>query len=288
VGTNKGTSITWPVTPGETRIYGGDGDLWGTTWTRGEVAATTFGVHYVNYATADNADIYLDHVRITVYYTVPAVVTGSATIQATASVSAGGRMDVLGSATVKARSTTSDGAIVNQLASATVLAETDIQASGLLLQLAMAVLQAAGAISATGTIGATVVTGSALLEVAAQIVASALNEPSGAATVQALSSITANGINQANAAALLTTGAFMQAAALLEALGTGTLGTTTVITASARAEQIAAALLETASAIMATGKTSGKGEKSPGPEGHNSEIHVGGGVLIVPIAGGEL
>lgn len=51
---------------------GGNARLWGTTWTPSEINASTFGVKVVatsNDATAIN--VYCDHIRITVYYTLP-------------------------------------------------------------------------------------------------------------------------------------------------------------------------------------------------------------------------
>lgn len=50
------------------RTYGGAADLWGTTWTAAEVNASTFAVHFAMRAVNDNSDIYLDYIRVTVYY----------------------------------------------------------------------------------------------------------------------------------------------------------------------------------------------------------------------------
>lgn len=50
------------------RSYGGATDLWGTTWTRTEINASAFAVHFAMQAVNDNSDVYLDYIRVTVYY----------------------------------------------------------------------------------------------------------------------------------------------------------------------------------------------------------------------------
>lgn len=67
VGNNKATNANWPTSP-TVYTYGGATDLWGTTWTATEITTQTFGVHLAAQATADNADIYVEFIRITVYY----------------------------------------------------------------------------------------------------------------------------------------------------------------------------------------------------------------------------
>ena len=74
VGTNKATNANWATSP-TIITYGGSADLWGTTWTPTEINASTFGIHMVNQATAENADIYVDYIRITIYFTSPSVDT---------------------------------------------------------------------------------------------------------------------------------------------------------------------------------------------------------------------
>ena len=66
VGDNKVAAGNWETTP-TIKTYGGETDLWGTTWTPSEINASTFGIHLVAQATAANADIYVDYIRITVY-----------------------------------------------------------------------------------------------------------------------------------------------------------------------------------------------------------------------------
>lgn len=68
VGTNKYAAGTWETTP-TIKSYGSSTDLWGTTWTVAEINASTFGLHFVAQANTANADIYVDFIRITVYYT---------------------------------------------------------------------------------------------------------------------------------------------------------------------------------------------------------------------------
>jgi hypothetical protein len=67
VGTSAATATAWPAASA-IATYGGSADLWGTTWTPAEVNAATFGVHVAAQATADDTDVYVDFVRITVYY----------------------------------------------------------------------------------------------------------------------------------------------------------------------------------------------------------------------------
>ena len=68
VGDDKSTGATFPTADAITS-FGGATDLWGTTWTVDEINATTFGVLYKMQATANNADGFVDFIRITVYYT---------------------------------------------------------------------------------------------------------------------------------------------------------------------------------------------------------------------------
>jgi len=67
VGDNKASGSEWPTSVG-VATYGGPTDLWGTTWTLADINASTFGVHLAARATDNNADIYVDFIRITVYY----------------------------------------------------------------------------------------------------------------------------------------------------------------------------------------------------------------------------
>ena len=68
VGANKADTITsWGGLTVKT--YGGENDLWGTTWTPAEINASTFGVHLAVQATANNADVYVDFIRISVFLT---------------------------------------------------------------------------------------------------------------------------------------------------------------------------------------------------------------------------
>jgi large repetitive protein len=52
--------------------YGGSSNLWGTSWTYTDINASTFGVVLsiqFNNATKSSVTAFVDHVRITVYYT---------------------------------------------------------------------------------------------------------------------------------------------------------------------------------------------------------------------------
>ena len=59
--------------------FGGVADLWGTTWSVAEVNATTFGVFYKMGAVANNADGFVDFIRVTTYYTLTSQQTLAAT-----------------------------------------------------------------------------------------------------------------------------------------------------------------------------------------------------------------
>ncbi|MCL4415127.1 MAG: hypothetical protein M1365_00275 [Actinobacteria bacterium] len=72
-GTNKAdTTTNWGYAdPNSYKTYGSSSDLWGTTWSEAEVENSGFGVVVCAKSNNDtNVDIYIDHVRITVYYTV--------------------------------------------------------------------------------------------------------------------------------------------------------------------------------------------------------------------------
>ena len=76
-GDDKSTGAAFPAADAITS-FGGSTDLWGTTWTEAEINATTFGVLYKMQATANNADGYVDFIRVTVYYTAaPASISDS-------------------------------------------------------------------------------------------------------------------------------------------------------------------------------------------------------------------
>jgi len=73
-----GTSdpYTWPTSDTVT-TYGSTTDLWGTTWTTAEINTTDFGVALVAQHDNSGADARarVDHIQITVYYTLPATTT---------------------------------------------------------------------------------------------------------------------------------------------------------------------------------------------------------------------
>lgn len=76
-GTNRGSNYAgsyWPTTLTYTS-YGSSTDLWGTTWTPAQINNATFGAEISAYnndeLTARTASV--DHIRITVYYTLPPV-----------------------------------------------------------------------------------------------------------------------------------------------------------------------------------------------------------------------
>jgi len=67
--TNKGDwSVEWP-TSDTYKSYGSSGDLWGEAWTSDDINSTDFGV-VLQISTNDYGGVaYVDHIRITVYYT---------------------------------------------------------------------------------------------------------------------------------------------------------------------------------------------------------------------------
>jgi hypothetical protein len=71
VGDDKAdTSTSYPGTDAY-KVYGGDGDMWGTTWTPAELKAATFSALFSMAAQAGKGfpTVRVDHMRITVYYT---------------------------------------------------------------------------------------------------------------------------------------------------------------------------------------------------------------------------
>jgi len=71
VGDNKADDTThWPSTD-TYAVYGGSNDLWGTTWTPSNINSNEFGVALSVYLNgAVRVEAYVDHIRITVYYTI--------------------------------------------------------------------------------------------------------------------------------------------------------------------------------------------------------------------------
>jgi len=71
-GDENASMTSWPT--GDTYfVYGGETDLWGLTWTYSEINASNFGVSIkaLEYSGEYPATARVDHVRITVYYTIP-------------------------------------------------------------------------------------------------------------------------------------------------------------------------------------------------------------------------
>lgn len=72
VGTEKARTDDWPTS--DTVVsYGGTSDLWGQTWTIADINSPDFGfaIAAKYKTTAGNNWAYIDHVKITVYFTVP-------------------------------------------------------------------------------------------------------------------------------------------------------------------------------------------------------------------------
>jgi len=71
-GTDKAVAGDWPTTDAY-QTYGGSTDKWGLTWTPAQINASNFGVSISAeyYGTFFLGTAYVDHIRITVYYTEP-------------------------------------------------------------------------------------------------------------------------------------------------------------------------------------------------------------------------
>ena len=68
-GDNKARAEYWSTTEGYVP-YGGATDKWGLTWTPAQINAEDFGVSMaVYYGEDESARAYVDHIRVTVYYT---------------------------------------------------------------------------------------------------------------------------------------------------------------------------------------------------------------------------
>ncbi|MGQ0546250.1 MAG: DUF6701 domain-containing protein [Betaproteobacteria bacterium] len=73
VGANRATATTYTTTD-TVEVHGGPADLWGTTWTPAEINAANFGAVYTGTkpsAAGPAHTITVDHMQITVYYSIP-------------------------------------------------------------------------------------------------------------------------------------------------------------------------------------------------------------------------
>ncbi len=73
-GSEKSTGLVWPVVDADAyQLYGGIADTWSVTdWTPAKINNNNFGVAYQGKTSNDNEtfDLFVDHIRITVHYTV--------------------------------------------------------------------------------------------------------------------------------------------------------------------------------------------------------------------------
>jgi hypothetical protein len=67
----KGDTVTTYPTDDEYAIYGGPGDLWGLSWDSSDINSSDFGVSLqaINLISGSST-VYINHLRVTVYYTV--------------------------------------------------------------------------------------------------------------------------------------------------------------------------------------------------------------------------
>ena len=72
VGPNKALLTPWASSLGYA-VYGGSTDLWGTAWTPADINNINFGTYLTTYnqSTVQQPGAMVDHIRITVYYTMP-------------------------------------------------------------------------------------------------------------------------------------------------------------------------------------------------------------------------
>lgn len=121
VGSNKAKFFpAYPTTDTYT-TYGTSSDLWGTTWTAEEINSANFGLLFQSIPDTDAAfTVSVDHIRITVYYTLTPTITVS-----TSSLSDFGT--VIAGASSSQSSYTVSG--VNLTANIAVTAPTDFQVS---------------------------------------------------------------------------------------------------------------------------------------------------------------
>ncbi len=68
VGDNYAKNTGLP-NPGAVWTYGGETDLWGTTWTAAEVNSASFAFHWACQALVDDANSWTNYMTVTVYYT---------------------------------------------------------------------------------------------------------------------------------------------------------------------------------------------------------------------------
>lgn len=70
IGTNKASATAYPTTD-TIATYGSSTDLWGASWTDSNINSSTFGValSIENFPFKSANSAYVDHIRITVYYT---------------------------------------------------------------------------------------------------------------------------------------------------------------------------------------------------------------------------
>lgn len=75
--TDKSSASTWPASDAYAS-YGSSSDLWGETLTESDIESSTFGAALSarNVVTSSSSNPYVDHVRITVYYTEATVSVG--------------------------------------------------------------------------------------------------------------------------------------------------------------------------------------------------------------------
>lgn len=70
IGTNQPNFANW-ATSDTNYGYGGATDLWGATWTPAEINNSTFGLYFRAISIFGTVTGYIDHITITIYYSVP-------------------------------------------------------------------------------------------------------------------------------------------------------------------------------------------------------------------------
>ncbi len=80
-GPNKANMITWAGNSPIYAVYGSPTDLWGTTWTPTDINGPGFGLYVSAYNNSMTLmpGAMIDHIRITVYYTMPVGISQNST-----------------------------------------------------------------------------------------------------------------------------------------------------------------------------------------------------------------
>ena len=146
VGDNKAAVGDWETTP-TIKSYGGATDKWSASPTVAMVNDADFGVVLSAEATADNADIYVDFIRITIYYS-----EGGVTHEGSATLAGAGTLANIGSLIKKGISALQGAATVAIIASLILTSAAPLGGEGTLTTEAHIIRTDSAALSGEGTL----------------------------------------------------------------------------------------------------------------------------------------